>query len=181
MNDISIHKDLTLNVQTQNYDMDPRSRNILIVYKVYYKVMTSVVNQNYLLTSPRNQTLIWQANEKNSIIKIPKPIPWESLTQSKQWNFKQLLAPKPIEHLKLLSIIEDGKGNVQINFQPRKESLRKSYYANSFLEIRTPSRKSEFQSNLEEVDFSSTIHDLKYTHQKQNSLIHLQGHLLILK
>ena len=42
MNDQSIHKALTLNIQTQNYDMDPRSRNILIVYRVYYKVMTSV-------------------------------------------------------------------------------------------------------------------------------------------
>ena len=58
MNDQSIHKALTLNVQTQNYDMDPRSRNILIVYKVYYKVMTSVLNPNCLLTSPRDQTLI---------------------------------------------------------------------------------------------------------------------------
>ena len=58
MNDQSIHKDLTLNIQTQNYDMDLRSRNILIVYRVYYKVMTSVVNPNYLLTSQKNQTLI---------------------------------------------------------------------------------------------------------------------------
>ena len=58
MNDQSIHKSLTLNVQTQNYDMDPRSRNILIVYRVYYKVMTYVVNPNCLLSSPRDQTLI---------------------------------------------------------------------------------------------------------------------------
>ena len=99
---------------------------------------------------------------------LQKPIPWESLTQSKEWNFKQLLAPRPKEQLKLLSIIENGKGNVQINFEPRKESPRKSYSANSFL-VRTPSRKSNFQSNLEEVDFSSTIPNLKYTRHKQNS------------
>ena len=91
------------------------------------------------------------------------------MTQSKEWNFKQLLAPKPIDQPKLLSIIEDGKGNVQINFEPRKESPRNSYSANSFLEIRIPSRKSNFQSNQEEVDFSSTIPDLKYTCQEQNS------------
>ena len=138
MNDQSIHNALTLNIQTQNYDTDHRSRNILIVYRVYYKVMTYVVNPNCLLTSPKDQTLIWQANEKNSTIIIPKPIPWECLTQSKEWNFKQLLAPKPIEHPKLLSITEDGKGNVQINFEPRKEHPRRSYSAsssNSFLEI----------------------------------------------
>ena len=78
MNDQSIHRALTLNVQTQNYDMNPISRNILIVYIVYYKVMILVVNPNCLLSSPRNQTLIWQANEQNSTIIIPKPIPWES-------------------------------------------------------------------------------------------------------
>ena len=107
MNDKSIHKALTLNIQTQNYDMNPRSRNILIVYRVYYKVMTSVVNPNCLLSSPKDQTLIWQANEKNSTIIIPKSIPWECLTQSKEWNFKQLLALKPIEQPKLLSITEN--------------------------------------------------------------------------
>ena len=40
----------------------------------------------------------------------------------------------------------------------------------SFLEIRTPSRRSNAQSNLnlEEVDYSSTIPDLKYTITEQN-------------
>ena len=173
MNDKSIHKALTLNIQTQNYDMDPRSRNILIVYRIYYKVMTSVVNPNCLLSSPKDQTLIWQANEKNSTVIIPKPIPWECLTQSSEWNFKQLLAPKPIEHPKLLSITEDGQGNVQINFESRKENLTRTYSArssNSFLEIRTPSRRSNAQLNLnlEEVDYSSTIPDLKYTKPELN-------------
>ena len=130
--------------------------------------MTSVINPNCLLSSPKDQTLIWQANEKNSTVIIPKPIPWECLTQSQEWNFKQLLASKPIEQPKLLSIREDGQGNVQINFEPRKENLTRSYSArssNSFLEIRTPSRRSNVQSNLnlEEVDYSSTIPDLKYT------------------
>ena len=170
MNDKSIHKTLTLNIQTQNYDMDPRSKNILIVYRVYYKVMTSVVNPNCLLSSPKDQTLIWQANEKNSTVIIPKLIPWECLTQSQEWNFKQLLASKPIEQPKLISIIKDGQGNVQINFEPRKENLTRSYSArssNSFLEIRTHSRRSNVQSNLnlEEVDYSSTILDLKYLNQ----------------
>ena len=163
MNDKSIHKALTLNIQTHNYDMDPRFRNILIVYRVYYKVMTYVVNPNCLLSSPKDKTLIWQANEKNSTVIIPKPIPWECLTQSSEWNLKQLLDPQP----KLLSITEDGQGNVQINFEPRKPISTRSYSArssNSFLEIITPSKISNVQSNLnlEEVDYSSTIPDLKY-------------------
>ena len=135
--------------------------------------MTSVVNPNCLLSSPKDQTLIWQANEKNSTVVIPKPIPWECLTQSNEWNFKQLLVPKPIEQPKLLSITDDGQGNVQINFEPRKENLTRSYFArssNSYLEIRTPSRRSnvKLNLNLEEVDYSSTIPDLKYTRTEPN-------------
>ena len=72
-----------------------------------------------------------------------------------------------------MSITEDAQGNVQINFEPRKEHPRRSYYAsssNSFLEIRTPSKRSNVQSNLnlEEVDYSSTILDLKYSKVEQN-------------
>ena len=72
-----------------------------------------------------------------------------------------------------MSITEDGQGNAQINFEPRKENFRRSYFAsssNSFLDIRTPSRRSNVQSNLilEDVDYSSTIPDLKYTRTEQN-------------
>ena len=70
-----------------------------------------------------------------------------------------------------MSIIEDGQGKVQINFEPRKEHPIISYSAsssNSLLEIRTPSRRSNVHSNLEEVDFSSTILDLKYSRPNQN-------------
>ena len=72
-----------------------------------------------------------------------------------------------------MSITKDGQGNVQINFEPRKENLTRSYStrsSNSFLEIRTPSRRSNVQSNLnlEEVDYSSTIPDLKYTRTEPN-------------
>ena len=70
-----------------------------------------------------------------------------------------------------MSIIEYGQENVQINFESRKEHPRRSYSAsssNSFLEIRTPSIRSNVHSNLEEVDFSSTILDLKYSRLEQN-------------
>ena len=78
-----------------------------------------------------------------------------------------------MEQPKFMSIIEDGQGHVQINFEPRKEHPIRSYSAsssNSFLEIRTPSRRSNVQSNLnlKEVDYSSTIPDLKYTRTEQN-------------
>ena len=44
IDDMSIHKALSLNVQTKGYDMNPRTKNILIVYRIYYKAMTTSVN-----------------------------------------------------------------------------------------------------------------------------------------
>ena len=64
-----------------------------------------------------------------------------------------------------------GQGNVQINFEHRKEHPRRSYSAsssNSFLEIRNPYRRSNVHTDLEEVDYSSTMPDLKYSRPEQN-------------
>ena len=62
--------------------------------------------------------------------------------------------------------------NIQINLEQRKKLSIRSYSSNSFLEIRTPLRRSNvqsnFQSRLEEVDFSSTILDLNYKTQEEN-------------
>ena len=79
-----------------------------------------------------------------------------------------------------MSIIEYGQGNVQINFEPRKEHPRRSYSAtssNSFLEIPTPSKRSNVHSNLEEVDYSSTILDLKYSRPERNLQTSLDRYL----
>ena len=88
-------------------------------------------------------------------------------------EFQTTSSFKTYRTTKTLSITEDGQGNVQNNFELRKENLTRSYStrsSNSFLEIRTPSRRSNVQSNLnlEEVDYSSTIPDLKYTRTKPN-------------
>ena len=111
---ISIQKALTLNVQTKGYDMDLRAKNILIVYRVCYKAMTTLINARCLLTYPKWKTLLFQSNEEHSSTMIPEEIPWESLTHSNTWNFKQLALPKPIEVTKLLFIMQDDKWNVTL-------------------------------------------------------------------
>ena len=89
IDDLSTHKALTLNVQTKDYDMDPREKNILIVYKVYYKAITMLINPKFLLTSHRGKTLLFQLNEEHSFVMIQEVLPWESLAHSNTWDFKQ--------------------------------------------------------------------------------------------
>ena len=79
---MSIHKALTL-VQTKGYDMEPRAKSILIVYRIYYKAMTTLESAKCLLTFPKGKTLLFQANKEYSfLIMTPEEIPWESLTHS---------------------------------------------------------------------------------------------------
>ncbi|KAL6343084.1 hypothetical protein AAG906_018917 [Vitis piasezkii] len=96
IDDMTIHKALTLNVQTK-------------------------VNAKCLLKSPKGKTLLFQANEEHSSTMTPEEIPWESLTHSNTWNFTQLALPKPIQNRKPLFIMQDDKGNVTIQFPKREK------------------------------------------------------------
>ena len=88
IDDMSIHRALTLNVQAKGYGMDPRATNILIIYRVYYKAMTTLVNAKCLLKSLKGKILLFQSNEEHSNVMIHEEIPWESLTHSNTWDFK---------------------------------------------------------------------------------------------
>ena len=88
IDDLSIQKALTLNVQTKGYDMDPRAKNILIVYRIYYKAMTTAVDAKCLVKPRKGMTILFQTNEEHSLVMTPLEIPWESLTHSNTWNFK---------------------------------------------------------------------------------------------
>ena len=75
IDNLSIHKALTLIIQTKGYDMDPKLKNILIVSKVYYKAMTSSVDPRCLLSSPKGKTILFQANDKHSSVMVPQVLP----------------------------------------------------------------------------------------------------------
>ena len=71
IDDLFIQKALTLNIQTKGYDMDPRAKNILIVYLIYYKAMTTAVDAKCLVKPKKGMTLLFQANEEHSSVMTP--------------------------------------------------------------------------------------------------------------
>ena len=173
INDMSIHKALTLNVQTKGHDMDPRAKSILIVYRIYYKVMTTSVNAKYLLKPTKGKTLLFQANEEHSTIMTPVEIPWESLTHSNTWNFTQLTLPKPIQIRKPLFITQNDKGNVTIQFPPKEmgqnnrifvQGSRTSSPLRQYFEVN--SRKPSVK--LDNVDFKPNIPHPRYVMQESS-------------
>ena len=177
IDDLSIQKALTLNVQTKGYDMDPRAKNILIVYRIYYKAMTTSVNAKCLLKPTKGKTLLFQSNEEHSMVMAPLEIPWESLTHSNTWNFNQLALPKPIKNRKPLFITQDDKGNVVIQFPPKEMGQSSRIFVQDSVHgsrISSPPRHS-FEVNsrrpsvkLDNVDFSPIIPYPRYVKQESS-------------
>ena len=171
INDMSIHKALTLNVQTKGYDMDLRAKNIIIVYRIYYKVITTSVNAKCLLKSPKGKTLLFQANEEHSSVMTLEEIPWESLTHSNTWNFTQLALPKPIQNRKPLFIMQDDKGNVTIQFPKREERKSSRISTQGSRTSSLPRQSFEINSRrtsvkLDNVDFTPNIPQPRYVTQE---------------
>lgn len=79
IDDLSIHKAFTLNIQTKGNDMDLRYIYIyiLILYRVYYKAMTLSIDLRCLPSFPKGKTILSQANDEHSSIMVPQVLSWE--------------------------------------------------------------------------------------------------------
>ena len=79
LSDVNVLKALTLNIQTQGYDMDPGSQNLAIIYRVSYKVMNTVCPKAKDLDS-KGETTLFQTNLEKSNVAVPKMIKWSDIT-----------------------------------------------------------------------------------------------------
>ena len=76
---MNVLKALTLNIQTQGYDMDPGSQNLAIIYRVSYKVLNTVCPKAKDLDS-KGETTLFQTNLEKSNVAVSKMIKWSDIT-----------------------------------------------------------------------------------------------------
>jgi hypothetical protein len=62
LNDIHILKALTLNVLTSGYDMKKGSRNLAIIYRIYYKLLKTNLDPCVVIKNAGNSTLLIQSS-----------------------------------------------------------------------------------------------------------------------
>ena len=58
INDPSILSSLTLNIRTKNMNFVEEAQTIAIIYRIYYKVMTTQLNPSAICQSVKNETLL---------------------------------------------------------------------------------------------------------------------------
>ena len=66
INDPSILSSLTLNIKTKNMNFVEETQTIAIIYRIYYKVMTTQLNPRVVCQSVKDETLLLQYNPNNT-------------------------------------------------------------------------------------------------------------------
>ncbi|KAL4187666.1 hypothetical protein AMTRI_Chr09g20140 [Amborella trichopoda] len=114
LTDPNILNVLSLNLKTQGFDMVTGSQNIAIVYRIYYKVMTTLC-PNVLQMDTRGQTIFFQTNIEKSNTIIPKTISWSDIVLPQTWAIHNENQPSqnPIQNIPD-KIIEYTNGNIEI-------------------------------------------------------------------
>ena len=72
------------------------TQTIAIIYRIYYKVMTTQLNPRVVCQSVKDETLLLQYNPNNTQAFVPKKLKWNEITRGSQWELKDLTNPKPI-------------------------------------------------------------------------------------
>lgn len=99
------------------------SRSIAVIYRVYYKVMTTTLNPRSKHSLTRNETIIFEANTQHSKISTPKRLKWNELSQAGSWELSDICQPRIQELTESSStILEQTDGSVQIIFESNQDN-----------------------------------------------------------
>ena len=85
INDQSIFfSSLTLNIKTKNMNFVEEAQAITIIYRIYYKVITTQLNHRVVCQFVKDKILLLQYNPNNTEAFVPKKLKWNEITQGDQ-------------------------------------------------------------------------------------------------
>ncbi|KAG7947753.1 hypothetical protein I3843_14G110000 [Carya illinoinensis] len=133
--DKNILSTLTLNVKTSGFDMVEGSRPISLVYRIYYRVLSTSLEPKAKIKSPKNETVLMYSSTSNSNITTPKLLFWKDVTLSDEWVLKQELPPRevPAQNSDLRWVQQYLDGTVKISFDQPSIKERRNSFAGSRL------------------------------------------------
>ncbi|KAJ9177061.1 hypothetical protein P3X46_012314 [Hevea brasiliensis] len=118
--DPNIMQALSLDIQTQGYNMLPGSKNIILIYRIHYKAMNTVVpnlrEDTTRLITPKGTTTFFVTDLQKGNLVVPKSIAWEQVNLPDNWILEEAIPPKKEENEDVESIIETNNGTVAISF-----------------------------------------------------------------
>uniref|UniRef100_A0A251T9F0 Putative viral movement protein n=1 Tax=Helianthus annuus TaxID=4232 RepID=A0A251T9F0_HELAN len=156
--DPNILDTLTLTIKTKNLEFKEKTNAAVVIYRIYYKTMTTTIEPKTKLISPKDETVIFEANTIHTKIRTPKKLKWNEITQSLTWNLQDINPPKPIEiENQTSNIVEHSDGSIDISFS----SILPRHSIGASTNARNTINENLFRRSLsmkmKGVDFSNTI------------------------
>jgi hypothetical protein len=120
LTDETVLQTLELDIETSGYNMLEGAQPLVIVYRIYYKLMKTTLEPQALVESPKGKTLLLQASTSDSHVNVPTQINWEDVKLPNKWLLKNVAQPVPVQNTledNLEYIDQQPDGTVSINFQ----------------------------------------------------------------
>jgi hypothetical protein len=158
LTDETVLQTLELDIETSGYNTLEGAQSLVILYRIYYKLMKTSLESQALMESPKGKTLLLQASTKDSHVNVPTQIDWKDVKLPNKWLLRNVTQPTPVQ-----STLEDDldyidqhlDGTVSINFQLFRKSTSLSScsarYSNPYKEkIVSPPRCNFSRLKLQE-------------------------------
>jgi hypothetical protein len=79
LKDKIVSQALELDIETSGYNMLEGAQPLVIVYRIYYKLMKTTLEPQVLMENPKGKTLSLQASTEDSHVNVPTQIEWKDI------------------------------------------------------------------------------------------------------
>ncbi|KAK2995533.1 hypothetical protein RJ640_022735 [Escallonia rubra] len=77
---------LTLDIKTQRYNMRPQAQILVLIYRIYYKAMTTICPTFMQIDDPGKSVILFQSKPDKTNVMLPRRIKFSELTPLEDWN-----------------------------------------------------------------------------------------------
>ncbi|KAK4729573.1 hypothetical protein R3W88_022561 [Solanum pinnatisectum] len=137
------------------------TREIAVIYRVYYKLMKTTIAPKAIASSVKGVTMLMEANQEHSTTFVPRLLKWTDILADEEWKFDSITNPLPLqpETSQLDRVIQFPDGSINLKF------LRSSSFSQASSSRRmSSSRPSSFQTREEEDEDSVSQPDHRKLH-----------------
>ena len=115
-----ILKVLTLNIKTHGTLMLHGTRQLALIYRVYYKCMRTNMSIQALDKRKAGETTLIQSSDVRSTVQVPRTLKWSEITFHQQWTLENenypLQIQNPVRNPDLDYVQQLANGTVRLSF-----------------------------------------------------------------
>ncbi|KAG5571278.1 hypothetical protein H5410_061044 [Solanum commersonii] len=117
-NDPNVIDSLTLNIKSKNFTSKANTREIVIIYRVYYRLMKTTLAPKAHTESQKGVTMLMEANHQHSTIFIPRLLNWNDVLSSNDGCFESITQPfsSHSERSQIERVIQFPDGSIELKF-----------------------------------------------------------------